>query len=136
MNVIPCGLVTPSWRIPQMRKKVVNCFRRWHSKDVEIAGLLTTCDCYPSSPTPLRLQQVDLPNLHPLRWVEVFLRTFVSELFQRKDAVLLCNDDPIISCRCKRGLESMHMKHRQCGAVTYFVIAMQSRSRAPQEGLP
>ena len=136
MNVIPGGLVRPTRRIPQMHKTVVSCFRRWHGSDVEIDGLLAICDCYPSSPTRLRPQQVDLNNLHPLRWVEAFLKTFVSELFERTDAVLLCNDDPIIGRRRKKGLESMHMKHRRCGPVTYLVIAMQSRSRAPREGLP
>ena len=61
---------------------------------------------------------------------------FVSQFFQRTDAVLLCNDDPIISCRRKNGLASMHMKHHRCDQLMYLVIAMQSRSRAPQVGWP
>ena len=96
MNVIPGRLVRPSQRISQMHKEVVNCFRRWHGKDVQMDGVLPTCDSYPSGPTRLRLQQVDVNNLHPLRWVKAFLKTFVSELFERTDAVPLCNDDPII----------------------------------------
>ena len=136
MNVFPSSFVTPSRRISQMHQEVVNCFRRWHGGDVRIDGLLPTCDSYPCSPTHLRLQQVDLNNFHPLRWVEAFLKRFFLELFERTDAVLLCNDDPIIGWRRKKDFESMHMKHRRCGQVAYLVIAMQSRSRARQEGLP
>ena len=36
----------------------------------------------------------------------------------------------------KTVLGSMHMKHHRCDQVTYMVIAMQSRSRAPQVGWP
>ena len=107
-----------------------------HGGDVQMDGLFLTCESYPSSPTGLRLQQVDLHTLHPLRWIEALLQTFVSELFERTEAVLLCNDDPIIGWRQKKGFESMHMKHRRRGPVTYLVIAMQSQSRAPKDGLP
>ena len=97
MNVISGGLVRPSRRIPQMHKKAVSCCQWWEGRYVKIDGLLATCDCYPSSPTRLCLQQVDVNNLHLLRWVEAFLKAFVSELFERTDAVVLCNDDPFIS---------------------------------------
>ena len=129
-------LVRPSRRISQMHKEVVSCFRGWHGGDFRIGRLLSTCHSYPSSPTGLRLQQIDLDNSHLLRWVEAFLKTFVSALFGRIDAVLLCNDDPNIDWRGKKGFESMHMKHGRCGLVMYLVIAKQSRSRPPQEGLP
>ena len=136
VNVFRGRLVRPSPRISQMHKEVVSCFRRWHGGDVQINGLLPTCDSYPSNPACVCLQQVDVNNLHPLRWVKALLRTFVSELFERTNAGLLCNDDPIIGWRRKKGFESMHMKHRRCGQVTDLVIAMQSPSRAPQEGVP
>ena len=96
MNVIPHGLLRPSRRIPQMHKEVVSCFRRWHGRDVQIDGVLPTCDCYPSGPTRLCLQQVDLNNFHPLWWVEAMLKTFSPQLNARTDTVLLCNADPII----------------------------------------
>ena len=136
MNVFPCSLVRPSRRISQMHKEVVSCFRRWHDGDVQIDGLLPTSDCYSCSPTGLRFQQVDLHHLHPLRWVEALLKTLVSQCFQRTDAVLLCNDDPIVGWRRKQVFQRMNMKQQRCDRVTYLVIAMQSRSRAPQEGLP
>ena len=136
VNVFPGRLVRPSRRISQTRKEAVSCFRQWHGRDVRIQGVLPTCDSYPSSPTGLRFQQVDLESLRQLRGVEAFLKTFFWELVERTDAVLLCNDDPIIGWRRKKGIESMHMKHRRCGLVTYLVIAMQSRSRGPQEGWP
>ena len=97
MNVISGRLVRPSRRIPQIHKKVVSCYRWWEGRDVEIDGLLATCDCYPRSPTCLRLQQADVNSLHLLRCVEAFLKAFVSELSERADAVVLCNDDPFIS---------------------------------------
>ena len=68
--------------------------------------------------------------------VKAFCKMFVSELFEHTNAGLLCNDDPIIGWRQKKGLKSMHMKHRRGGQVTCLVIAMQSPSRAPQEGVP
>ena len=136
VNVFPGRLVRPSRRMWQMHKEVASCFRRWHSGDVQIDGLLPTRDSYPSSPTRPRLQQVDLNNLNPLRWVEAFLTLFVSELFERTDEVLLCSNDPVIGRRRKKSFESMHMKRRRCGLVMHLVIGMQSRSRAPQEGLP
>ena len=46
----PWRTLRPSQRIPQMHKKVVGCFRRWHGREVQINGLLPTCDRYPSSP--------------------------------------------------------------------------------------
>ena len=82
-----------------MHKEVVSCFRRWHGGDVQIGRLLPTGDCYSSSPTGLRSQQVDLHHLHPLRWVEALLKRLVSECFKGTDAVLLCNDDAIVSWR-------------------------------------
>ena len=97
MNVISGGLVRPSCRIRKMHKQVPSCYRWWEGRDVEIGGLLATCDCYPSSPTRLCLQQADVNNLHLLRWVEAFLKAFVSELSEGTDAVVLCNDDPLIS---------------------------------------
>ena len=118
-----------------MYKEAVSRFQRWYRGDFQIDGLLPTCDSYPSSPTGLRLQQVDLNNLHPLWWVQALLKRFVWNLFEHTDAVLLCNDDPIIAWRQREGFVSMHMRHRLCGQVTYLVIAMQSQSRAPQEGL-
>ena len=99
MTVFPCSLVRPSRRISQMHKEVVSCFRQWHGGDVQIDGLLLTGDCYSCSPTSLRFKQADHHHLHPLRWVEALLKTLVSQCFQRTDAVLLCNDDPIVGCR-------------------------------------
>ena len=99
VNVFPCSLVRPSRRISQMHKEVVSCFQWWHGGDVQIDGLLPTGDCYSCSPTGFRFQQVDVHHLHPVRWVEALLKTLVSECFQRTDAVLLCNDDPIVSWR-------------------------------------
>ena len=134
MNVLPGSLIRPCRRILQMHKEDVSRLRRWHAGTVQIDGLLLTCNSYPSSPTGLRREQVDLNSLHPLRWVEALLKTFVSELFERTEAVLLCNDYPMIGWRQKNGLESMQMKHRRCGQITYLVIGMHSRSRGPQEG--
>ena len=117
VNVYPCSLVRPSRRISQMHKEVVSCFRRWHSGDVQIDGLLPSGDGWSGSPTGLRFQQVDLHHLHLLRWVKAQRNTLVSQLFQRTDAVLLCNDDPIISWRQKQGFKRMHMKHPRCDQV-------------------
>ena len=44
VNVFSGSLVRPSRRISQMHKEVVSCFRRWHGGDVDIDGLLLTCD--------------------------------------------------------------------------------------------
>ena len=99
VNVFPCSLVRPSRRISQMHKEVVSCFRRWHGGDVQIDGLLVPGDCYSCSPTSFRFKQVDLHHLHPLRRVEALLKRLVSECFQRTDAVLLCNDNPIVGWR-------------------------------------
>ena len=136
MNVFPCSLVRLSWRISQMHKAVVSCFRRWHSGAVKINGLLPTGDCYSCSPTGFRFQQVDVHHLHPLRRVEALLKTLVSQCFQRTDAVLLWNDDRIVGWRSKQGFQRMNMKQQRCDRVTHLVIAMQSRSKAPREGLP
>ena len=136
VKVIPGRLVRPSRRIPQMHKEVVSCFGRWHGRDVQIHGKFPTCDCYPSRPTRCRLQQVDLNNLHPLRWVEAFCKKFALQLNECPDTVLLCNDDIIIGGRQKKIRETTHMKHCRYDPVTYLVIAMQSRSQAPQGGLP
>ena len=99
MNVFPHSLVRPGRRISQMHKEVVSCARRWHGGNVQIDGLLLTGDCYSCSRTGFRFQQVDLHHLHPLRWVKALLKTLVLECFQRTDAALLCNDDPIVSWR-------------------------------------
>ena len=61
---------------------------------------------------------------------------FVLELLEPTNAVLLCNDDPIIGWRRKKGLEGMHVNYGRCGPVMYLVIAMQSLSGAPEEALP
>ena len=82
-----------------MHKEVVSCFRRWHGGYVQIDGLLPTGDYYSCSPTGFGFEQVDLHHLHPLWWVEALLKTLVLECSQRTDAVLLCNDDPIVSWR-------------------------------------
>ena len=104
-----------------------------------MSQLLASASVTRSTAPPSRkagFQQVDLHHLHPLRWVEARLKRFVPDSFQRTDAVLLCNDDPIVGCRRKNGLASMHMKHHRCDQGTYLVIAMQSRSRAPQVSWP
>ena len=44
VNEFSGSLVRSSRRISQMHKEVVSCFRRWHSGDVQIDGLLPTCD--------------------------------------------------------------------------------------------
>ena len=53
--------------------------------------------------------------MHPLRWVEDFIKTFVSQLNERTHTVLFYNDNSIIGWRQKKGRESMHMKHSCCG---------------------
>ena len=70
------------------------------------------------------------------RGFEALLKTLVSQCFQRTDAVLLWNDDRIVGWRSKQGFQRMNLKQQRCDRVTYLVIAMQSRSRAPHEGLP
>ena len=99
VNVFPCSLVRPGRRISQLHKEVVSCFRQWQGGDVRINGLLPTGNCYSCSQAGFRFQQVDLHHLHPLQWVEALLEKLVSECFQRTDAVLLCNDDPIVGWR-------------------------------------
>ena len=96
VNVIPHGLLRPSRRVAQMHKEGFSCFRRSHCRDVQIHGLFSTCDCYPSGAAHLRLQLVDLDNFHALQRAEASLKMFPQQLNDRTDTVLLCNDHPVI----------------------------------------
>ena len=99
---------------------------QWEGQDVPLVRP-SSCNVKGGIPSSRRY----LPT-----WVEALLKMFLSELFHRTDAVLLCNDDLIVGWRRKKGFKSMHMKHHRCDQVTYLVIAMHSRSRAPEVNWP